>query len=223
VILANDLGIPPESIGIALNGPIGPPLPERSGYLQRKLGIDGSKVLVLAVGSLMRETWIDRILASVDVWPPDCALVLHGWIPDAYFANQVRADAARHPGRVFVSTELLPDSEKYRIFQSAIIGLVCYEPTDDNLKYAAGSSGKLYDFMRVGVPVVANDIPGMRELVEGNACGVVVQSAEQIGPAIRTLLGDYRTYSQSALAAYEKYRFDTSYEAVLPRIESTLA
>lgn len=221
-VLANDLGIPPGRIGIAMNSPIGPALPERSGYLRRKLRIEKHKTLVLAVGSLMRETWIDKILGSVDTWPADCVLVLHGWIPDADFAKQVLAEAAKRPGRVFISTELLPDSEKYQVFQSAAIGLVCYEPTDDNLKYAAGSSGKLYDFMRVGVPVVANDIPGMRELVVGNACGAVVQSAEQIGQAIRTVLADYRTHSQSALAAYEKYRFDVSYATVLPRIESSL-
>jgi glycosyltransferase involved in cell wall biosynthesis len=90
------------------------------------------------------------------------------------------------------------------------------------LKYAAGSSGKLYDFMRVGVPVVANDIPGMRELVVGNSCGIVIQSAELIGQAIGTMLANYRTYSQSALAAYENYRFDASYEVVLRRIELSL-
>jgi len=221
-ILANDLGIPAGRIGIAVNGPIGPALPQRSGYLQRKLGIDAGNTIVLAVGSLMREHWIDRILNSVDAWPADCVLVLHGWIPDADFATQLMAEAARRPGRVFVSTDLLPDAEKYQVFQSATIGLVCYEPTDDNLKYAAGSSGKLYDFMRVGVPVVANDIPGMRELVSGNSCGVVIQSAERIGQAIRTIVANHRSYSQSALAAYEKYRFDASYQAVLPRIESSL-
>jgi len=221
-ILASDLGIPPEGIGIALNGPIGPALPGRSGYLQRKLGIDASKTLVLAVGSLMRETWIDRILESVDAWPADCVLVLHGWIPYGDFAAQVLAEAAKRPGRVFVSTDLLPDAEKYQVFQSATIGLVCYAPTDDNLKYAAGSSGKLYDFMRVGVPVVANDIPGMRDLVEGTSCGIVVHSAELIGQAIGTIRANYRTYGRCALAAYENYRFDDSYEKVLGRIESSL-
>jgi glycosyltransferase involved in cell wall biosynthesis len=170
----------------------------------------------------MREHWIDRILDSVDAWPADCVLVLHGWIPDSNFATQVTAEATKRPGRVFVSTDLLPDADKYQVFQSAAIGLVCYEPTDDNLKYAAGSSGKLYDFMRVGVPVVANDIPGMRELVAGNSCGIVIESAEHIAQAIGTMLENYRTYSQSALAAYENYRFDASYEAVLRRIESSL-
>jgi glycosyltransferase involved in cell wall biosynthesis len=221
-ILANDLGIAQGRIGIALNSPIGPALPQRSEYLQRKLGIDASKTIVLAAGSLMREHWIDRILDSVDAWPADCVLVLHGWIPDSDFATQVMAESAKRPGRVFVSTDLLPDAEKYQVFQSAAIGLVCYEPTDDNLKYAAGSSGKLYDFMRVGVPVVANDIPGMRELVEGNSCGIVVQSAALIGQAISTLLAHYRTYSQSALAAYENCRFEASYEVALARIESSL-
>ena len=221
-ILANDLGISPDTIGIALNSPLGPVLPQRSGYLQRKLGIDGSKTLVLAVGSLMREHWIDRILSSVDAWPVDSVLVLHGWIPDGDFATQIQAEAAKRPGRVFVSTDLLPDSEKYQVFQSVAIGLACYEPTDDNLRYAAGSSGKVYDFMRVGVPVIANDIPGMRKLVEGNSCGIVVQSAALIGQAIRTMLADYRTYSQSALAAYENYRFEASYEAALARIEASL-
>jgi glycosyltransferase involved in cell wall biosynthesis len=222
-ILASDLGVSPESFAIATNGPIGPASPERSDYLQRKLAIDPSKMLVLAVGSLMRETWIDKLLDSVDAWPPDCVLVLHGWIPDAGFAEQIRAEAAKRPGRVYVSTELLPDAEKYQVFQSAAIGLVCYEPADVNLKYAAGSSGKLFDFMRVGVPVVANDIPGMRELVAGNACGIVVSSAKHIGEAIGAVRASYSSYRQAALSAYESYRFDASYDAVLPRIEASLS
>lgn len=221
-ILASDLGVPAESFAVVTNGPLGSATPERSGYLQRKLAIDDGKTLVLAVGSLMRETWIDKILGSVDAWPPDCVLVLHGWIPDAGFAEQVRAEAAKRPGRVYLSTELLPDAEKYQVFQSAAIGLVCYEPADANLKYAAGSSGKLFDFMRVGVPVVANDIPGMRDLVSGNACGIVVQSAGQIGAAIGAVRASYPGYRQAALAAYENYRFDASYDAVLPRIEASL-
>jgi glycosyltransferase involved in cell wall biosynthesis len=158
----------------------------------------------------------------VDAWPPDCVLVLHGWMPDAGFAGQIRAEAAKRPGRVYLSTELLPDAGKFQVFQSAAIGLVCYEPADDNLKYAAGSSGKLFDFMRTGVPVVANDIPGMRELVAGNACGIVVQAAGQIGEAIGAVRASYFGYRQAALAAYENYRFDTSYDAVLPRIEASL-
>lgn len=218
-ILADDLKLSRERMDIVVNAPLGPALPQRRDYLHRKLGIDPSKTLVLAVGSLMREHWIDKILASVDDWPDDCVLVLHGWIPHADFAVQVQAEADKRPGRVFVSTELLPDSQKYLIPQSAAIGLVCYEPLDDNLKYAAGSSGKLYDFMRVGVPVIANDIPGMRELVEGNSCGVVVQSAAHIGQAIRRLRAGYQTYSRSAVSAYENYRFEVGYAAVLARIE----
>lgn len=221
-VLADDLGIPRGRIDIVLNGPMGPALPQRSTYLQRKLGIGEGKTIVLAVGSLMREHWVDRILGSVDAWPEDCVLVLHGWFPDPAFAAHVRAEAARRPGRVFVSTDLLPDAEKYQVFQSAAIGLVCYEPTDDNLKYAAGSSGKLYDFMRVGVPVVANDIPGMRELVEGNACGIVVPTADRLADALRALQADYRAYCRSALAAYEHYRFDASFPAALARIETSL-
>lgn len=221
-ILAADLGIPSSKIGVALNSPIGPPLPQRSGYLQRKLGIQDGKTVILAIGSLMRETWIDKILASVDAWPPEAVLVLHGWIPDPEFAAHVRAETARRPGRVFVSTELLPDAEKYEVFQSATIGMVFYEPADDNLKYAAGSSGKLYDFMRVGVPVIGNDIPGMRGLVEGNSCGIVVASAAGIAGAIGRILADHPRYGRAAAAAYENYRFEASYGAVLPRIESSL-
>ena len=221
-ILAGDLAVPVDRVAVALNGPIGQALPQKSEFLRRKLGIGETQTIVLAVGSLMRETWIDRILGSMDSWPADCVLVLHGWIPDSAFAAQVRAEAARRAGKVFLSTDLLPDAQKYQVFQSATIGLVCYEPVDDNLKYAAGSSGKLYDFMRVGVPVVANDIPGMRELVSGNACGAVVQSAEQIGQSLHDVLAQYGSYRAGSLAAYEKFRFEVSYEKVLDRIKAAL-
>ena len=73
-------------------------------------------------------------------------LVLHGWFGTPGDQTVISPEIERRKHRVFLSTEVLEEEHKYVIFQSADIGLVFYNPTDKNLKFAAGSSGKLFDF-----------------------------------------------------------------------------
>lgn len=221
-ILALDNRVATAKFEIAYNSPIGEPLPFKDNYLRQKLMIPKDRIVVLAVGTLSKETSIDQIIAAVNNWPEKFILVLHGWIPDKDFDERIRAEVKKYPQKIFLSTDLLDKDQKYKIFQSADIGLVFFEPLNMNLKYGAGSAGKLFDFMRVGVPVVGNDIPGMRSLIENNGCGIVVKNASNLGIALPKIIEKYEIFWNGALAAYENYRFENCYEKVLDRIKGVL-
>jgi glycosyltransferase involved in cell wall biosynthesis/Flp pilus assembly protein TadD len=203
---------------VARNSAPGPATPERKDYFYRILAIPPDKKIVLAAGTLLPIHGVDEIVASVAGWPEACVLVLHGWIPDRDFERTLRKQVADCEGRIFLSTAIVDQEHKNDIFQSADVGLVFFRPEGVNYKYAAGSSGKLYDFMRAGVPIIGNDIPGMQALVAGNGCGRVVPDAAAIGPVLPEILARHDHFRQNALKAFEQYEFGHCYRSVLDRI-----
>jgi glycosyltransferase involved in cell wall biosynthesis len=222
-VLALQYDLPREKLLVVYNSPIGDEkFPQKSTYLIDKFKIE-NKQIVLAVGSLQLQHYIDEIVRSVDDWPDNFVLVVHGWFGNAKDEQAIRSEADSRTEKVFISTELLGDEEKYQVFQSADVGLVFFKPINNNFLYAAGSAGKLYDFMRSGVPIIANNLPGMKEIIEqDNDCGIVVDSPQEIGKALPEILKGYESFQQSALNAYSSYEFGQCYSKVLKSIESHL-
>jgi glycosyltransferase involved in cell wall biosynthesis len=217
-ILARLNQVPRERIAAVPNSSLGGPLPERRDFFRPRLGIPREAVIVLATGTLLPQHGIDRIMRAAPGWPPPFVLVLHGWIPDPEFEKEVRRQCAAHADRLFLSTEILSAENKPLIFQSADIGLVFFSPDDTNLRFAAGSAGKIFDFMQAGVPIVANELPGMRALIEGNRCGKVVLGAEEIGAVLPEIMAQYAELRRAGLKSFIRYGFERAYGDILSRV-----
>ena len=217
-ILARLNRIDRRRVHVAYNSAPGRPTPEKKDYFHRALAIPPDRKVVLATGTLLPIHGIDDIVDSVVDWPAECVLVLHGWIPDRQFEQVLRDRVAAFKERIYLSTAILDQDRKNDIFQSADIGLVFFRPEGVNYKYAAGSSGKLYDFMRSGVPIIGNNIPGMRALVADNGCGAVVADAAGIGPALPELLGRYADCRRNGLNAFASYEFGRCYRRIVARV-----
>lgn len=82
---------------------------------------------------------------------------------------------------------MIPYEQMYRCLRTAAIGLVCNQPVHD---YQLAQPNKLFEYMSAGLPVIASDFNLWREVVEGNECGVTVDSTspQQIADAIDYLL-----------------------------------
>jgi len=173
------------------------------------------------VGTLLPDHCVDEIMRSVDAWPKDFVLVMHGWIPDESFKKWV-LDFAAGRDNVFVSTDVVPPDEKFTIFQSADIGLVFFNPRDINLASGAASAGKFYDCLRCGVPVVGNDLEGMRELVEASGCGLVVPDASALPEALERMEHRLGAFRARCLEKFPEYEFSRSYEPILKYTEHAL-
>jgi glycosyltransferase involved in cell wall biosynthesis len=78
---------------------------------------------------------------------------------------------------------------------------------------------KLYEYMAAGLPIVATDLPGMREVLDnGNAVLVPPGDAEGLGHALARLLSD----PQAAAALAEKARRDAAENSWNRRAELAL-
>lgn len=211
-----------EKIEVSYNSSFGEILPQKCDYFHRRFNIPKEKKIVLSTGTLLPEHGIGKIITSVHKWPAQFVLVLHGWIPDENFKSAILSVLASNAGRIFLSTEILDIEKKNIIFQSSDIGIVFFEPVSINFKFGAGSAGKLYDFMRAGVPIIGNSLPGMKELLEDNKCGIVVNDANEIGKALGVIIEQYAEFRKKSFESFYKYEFGKCYEKLLEKINSEI-
>lgn len=214
-ILARENKIELKTIFIVYNTSIGGIITNKDNIFRDRFNIPEDCVIVLAVGSLIKEHMIDAIVQSVRFWSENFVLVLHGWFSDKAYEKEIRSLVEKYSNRIFISSEILPIEEKNKIFQSVDIGLVFFDPVNENVKYVGAAAGKLFDFLQCGVPVISNNLPGMKELIEENKVGFVVNDKEAIGNKLVTIVQNFKTLSHSSYNTFKKYSFQQSYKNVL--------
>ncbi len=117
-------------------------------------------------------------------------------------------DGSAHPRFEYLG--LLPYKDIPPLFKGALAGLLCFQPTPNNL---LGTPNKLFEYMSAGIPVIASDFPLIREVVAEADCGLLVQpeNVEQIARAMARLLEDRQhaaRLGQNGLrAALEEYNW----------------
>lgn len=103
------------------------------------------------------------------------------------------------------------------VTQKAYIGILSYVPRkDDILHYSKLNEiycapNKLYEYSGYKVPMIGNDIPGLRYTIGYNAMGVIVDKFEPtyIKTAIKTIEMNYREFSQNCGEFYNMTDMDS--------------
>ena len=110
---------------------------------------------------------------------PSWELYLVGSCRPQSFEQELRDLAAGRgiePNVKFV--EWVPYEEKERLSSQASMGVITYLPYSNNTSCLPN---KLFDYMLVGLPVIASDFPLYREVVEPDRCGLIVDPIETRG------------------------------------------
>lgn len=175
-----------------------PNVPSKAGIVRSHR--DSDAFTIYYGGSLSRETAIFKLIRLASR-SRDLRLVLAG---DGPLRGFVEKNAASLPniaylGRVDGSTSL-------ELLGGSDMTVVMYEPSNINFVYA--SSNKLFEAMMMGIPIITNKETVLSEIVEGEACGLIVPYHDDVAlqrairllkddPALRRILGDNgRTASQ---------------------------
>jgi glycosyltransferase involved in cell wall biosynthesis len=114
--------------------------------------------------------------------------------------------------------EWVPYEEKERLSSQASMGVITYLPGSNNTSCLPN---KLFDYMLVGLPVVASNFPLYREVVEPNRCGLIVDPSkpEEIARAMEYLIEhpeEARTMGENGRrAVLEKYNWEKESERLL--------
>lgn len=190
---------------------------EKSDLLQGRLGIPDDKLVVLSAGGIAHWSLCVELARVAQLWPDNWVLVIHGYVPDPSYLGELQP-LVDHD-RVFLSTDLVPYEELDALIGSAHIGIALYKDLGPNFQHIALSSGKLAQYLKVGLPVVATDFPDVRRLMTTEKCGVAISSPEEVRSAIGTILSDMDNYRLAAYSSYEKhYNMRTHFHAVLERL-----
>ena len=85
-------------------------------YFRKKFNIRLDQKIVLCVGSMIREHYVEKIAKSALTWEDNIILVLHGWFPDAELKYSITQMQEISPGKIFISDYIFNDSEKFTPF-----------------------------------------------------------------------------------------------------------
>lgn len=88
------------------------------------------------------------------------------------------------------------------ITSHALLGVVCYDHSSLNKLYCAPN--KIFEYSKFGIPMLANDVPGLIHTVGAYKAGVCVDfdSQEEVAVGIEKLLVGHDEYSSNAINFY---------------------
>ncbi len=119
---------------------------------------------------------------------PSWELCLLGTCRPASFETQLQTLAeARGIAENVKFVPWVPYDQKEKFLAQAAMGVITYLPYANNTSCLPN---KLFDYMLMGLPVIASDFPLYREVVEPHRCGLIVapEKPEQIAEAMMYLI-----------------------------------
>ncbi|MDQ6671399.1 MAG: hypothetical protein M3069_11730 [Chloroflexota bacterium] len=226
-LLAEDNGVSWERLVLVPNAPPGPARRRPSSYWHTRFELPADARVVVHSGSLGDWTGIQAIVDSAADWPAQWVLVIHTRY-DGHSSAYVddlrrRADA----GRVWFSLSPVPRQDYDPLIDGAHVGLAFYVSsggssfTQRNIQTIGLSSGKLAYYLRAGLPVIVNRAASIAELIRSSGCGVAVEDAAAIGPALDRISGGYADFSARACAFFEeRLDFRRAFGEVVQRVDA---
>lgn len=131
--------------------------------------------LVYMAGNMHAFHGINECIRALEILSeryPEISLTLIG---------NIREDIAEMPGsqdvrKRITATGYLPPGEMYAKMTEGGIGLLVFQPHYYNVYI--GLPNKLFDYMHLGLPVIASDFPEIRKIVNEADCGILVDPTD---------------------------------------------
>jgi len=157
---------------------------------------------------------------------PKWELYLVGSCRPASFEQELRELAARRGIEANVKfIAWVPYEEKEHLSLQASMGVITYLPYSNNVSCLPN---KLFDYMLVGLPVIASDFPLYREIVAPAACGLLVDPSKpaEIARAMVYLIEHPQEARQMGengqKAVLEEYNWEKESERLLAIYDAVL-
>ena len=198
---------PNKPYGLALQGK----LPLTCERTHKVIEAIGDKPFVLYQGILQNEQYVAEIANALAAMNRDIAFVMLG-IDRTGMAPRIK--------QIYKNTlyfESIPAPLHLEVTSRAAIGVVFYDGA--NLNKAFCAPNKIYEYSAFGLPMLANDIPGLLGTVGAyGAAECVSLTCEEIAVAFERMFANYQAYSDNAKRFYR----DTDNVATMKRLLSFL-
>lgn len=182
---------------------------EHSEYLRDKFNISRNKTIVLYSGAL--ELWAidENLILSVNEWDNDYVLVLHGYCRNDYLEKTLipLIEKINFNGKkIYLSLNLLNETEYMRLISSADIGLAWYKKDlSENVSTIGLSSGKMSAYLRCGIPIIVPTyLEDLLKFAKEYGIGVAVNNEYEIKNGILEILIDYKYYKSNTMSYYKE-------------------
>lgn len=180
--------------------------------------------VVLYQGAINESRSLLDVLESMIFWPKNTVLVLSGYVYENFMKEFYKeAKRLNLNGRIILLPPV-PYTQISSHTMGAYLGLALYKPLNINLIFNAGASNKIFEYISLGIPVITNDSPYFREVLDSSfAYFAKPDSVEDIARAINLALSDveeYRRKSQAARQAHlTKFNYEVQFNPVFEYIK----
>jgi glycosyltransferase involved in cell wall biosynthesis len=195
---------------------------DKSYFFYDKFSLNKDTFIVLSAGMISEYTSskeLSKVIGAYEFSKPT-KVIFHERFPVVEETPYLKEIRTLGRNNLLLSLTPVPYKELYRVFSSAHIGLVIYNKNSvDNMSVIGNSSGKLYQYLKYGIPVIASNLPGMDTLVTENELGILVDAVNEVPQAIEKIRLRYAFYSTNARKAFdEKLNIDNYLNTIYKEI-----
>lgn len=194
-------------------GMLGGPIRTRYRYFHQRFGLPENERLILQLGYIHRFRKSLEVAQAAQQLPPGWTLIMHGLLDSRIKDAIKRYDTGK---RVILSVDTVPFEKLQMLVASTDVGLVFY--IDDNLNdYTTGhASDKMARYLQCGLPVITNDFPSFKRIIDTYNCGVYVHTPSELNCALLNIDANYELYRDAAYACHmTEYEFSKHFDPIL--------
>lgn len=216
----NNLSLDMKKALIIPNSPIGISVPMKSNYFRNMFKLTEKNIIILHAGGLSQGYMNEEVATAAASFPDNWKLIFHF----AEFLEmdnpQIQKLASLSGNKANFSLKPVPFDKLEEITNSADIGIVFYNKNRGlNHSLIVGASGKLANYMRSGLPVIALNLPGFKELFNEYKGGVVIENWEETNYAINIILENYEKFRNGAYKCFDEvYEFEKHFNLFLEKL-----
>lgn len=221
-IIREEYGAPVLPVVVQNCPPFQNPLDDKTTQLKNFVeqeGITEARRFVLYQGSIQPGRNLSQLVSSGEYLAPGTVIVLLGFGNSEFLASLRRQVADLQLEKKVLFHPPVPNTAILDYTRSADAGIVFYEDTSRNNRFCAPN--KLYEYMMTSVPVVASDLPGIREVMDTWEVGLMVNSSDPkaIAKALNQAAQDTdmrkRWNTRSLEAAQQSFNWEVQERALL--------
>ncbi len=171
----------------------------------------GDRPFIIYQGIFQNLEYISKIARALNSQPGMPALVMMG---------SDRRNIVPHIKQIYADTFYIPHIQSpchLEITSHAILGIVCYDHSSLNKLYCAPN--KIFEYSKFGIPMLANDVPGLTHTVGFYKAGVCVDfdSQEEVTAGLVELLSNHDYYSNNSVELYDSVDNTVTIKRLLER------
>lgn len=185
-----------------------------SKFLQQKLNLPVDTSIILHSGGLGKWFLCKELASSTHKLPESCRVVFHtshNTTGSEYF-KQIEDMVITKQLPVTFSLNPVCDEELDELVCSAAIGVAFYSTKELGYKaeYMGVAAGKIGNYLKCGVPVICTNLSSLK-YIEEYKCGVLINSFDELMPAVKEILKNRNDYRLNAYRCYKELWEPTRY------------